>query len=72
MMDESHKEKEYSSIYNAISLILQSRKIMLQQISTMKQSKVPIDDILQEIDGLPVSGETQGFEILDIIKKHCS
>lgn len=72
MMDDFHKEKEYSAIYSAINLILQSREIIFQQISSMKRSKVPIDDMLREIDALPVSGMAQGFEILDIIKKHCS
>ncbi len=69
MMDEFYKEEYYTEVYNAISLILQSRKIMSQQISNMEKLKVPIDDILHEIDGLPASGETQGFEIMDIIKK---
>ena len=72
MMDEFHKEKDYNAIYNAINLILQSRKIISHQISNMKRLKVPVDDILHEIDDLPASGEMQGFEILDIIKKHYS
>jgi hypothetical protein len=71
MMDELHKEKKYSAIYSAISLVLESRKQIFQQISNMKQSEVPIDDILREIDALPATGDGQCFDIMDIIKKHC-
>lgn len=72
MMGDFHKEKECSAIYSAISLVLESRKQIFQQINNMKQAEVPIDDILREIDALPATGEAQSFEIMGIIKKHCS